>query len=52
MLRILCCLALVVYPVLTWSASAIIYGVAQTGQPVGLAYSPRLPGSLTGLSIA
>ena len=43
MLRILCCLALVVSPVQTWSASAIVYGAVQVGSPVVLGYSSWLP---------
>lgn len=48
MLRILCCLALVVSPVQTWSASAIVYGAAQIDPLVALGYSPWLPAPLTG----
>lgn len=52
MLRILCCLALVVSPVQTWSASATVYGAVQIGPPVTLGYSPLLPASLKGLPTA
>jgi len=51
MLRILCCLALVVSPVQAWSASAIVYGAVRISPPVTLGYSPRLPGTLAGLPI-
>ena len=49
MLRILCCLALVVSPVQTWSVSAMVYGAVQVGPPVALGYSPWLPASSMGL---
>ena len=49
MLRILCCLALVVSPVQAWSASAIVYGAVRISPPVTLGYSPRLPRTLAGL---
>jgi len=43
MLRILCCLALVVSPVQTWSVSAMVYGAVRVSPPVALGYSPWLP---------
>lgn len=49
MLRILCCLALVVSPVQTWSVSAMVYGAVQVAPPVALGYSPWLPVSSMGL---
>ena len=52
MLRILCCLALVVSPVQTWSASAIVYGAVQIDSSVTLGYSPWLPAFLMGLPTA
>ena len=52
MLRILCCLAMVVSPVRTWSTSAMVYGVVQIGQLVALGYSPWLPAPLMGLPTA
>ena len=54
MLRILCCLALVISPVQIWSASAIalVYGSVQTSQPVALGNSTSLPGPLAELPVA
>ena len=49
MLRILCCLALVVFPVQTWPVSAMVYGSVQI---VVLETSPLLPISLAGLPMA
>lgn len=48
MLRILCCLALVISPVQNWSAWPLVHGVIQTGQPMMLGNSPGLSGPVTG----
>ena len=52
MLRILCCLALVVFPVQTWTVSAMVYGSVQIGALVVLETSLLLPTSLAGLPTA